>query len=237
MRVLCVIVLISSVHFLPVDSSCKTVSGKQCIFPCYFQDFTITQCTSLNATDPWCCTEVNSKGEFIAGENTWDFCSSDCDADCRTVPDSHYHIGQECIFPCTYEGETKNECFKEDDNLWCCTETDSKGNFISDNSTSPYAKPTWGFCANSPSCGYVEPKEKGSSGGAEIAIIVVLTIAFLGAIGAYVYVSKNNKGIFNKKTKKSYQTQNDQDDAPTTTADDKSYKLMSDGQQGSDNTV
>ena len=65
---------------------CKTVAGPKinhrCIFPFVFDGKTYKTCVydmlGPGHLDIWCPTKVDSKGNYIEGQDNWGFCGSAC---------------------------------------------------------------------------------------------------------------------------------------------------------------
>ena len=126
-------------------SGCKSVNGKDCVFPFKYEGVTYNECTTQDSDTAWCSNRVNTRsGIAIKGE--W----SDCEPGCPGTGSGNSgsgnagstggsqskgtqlcksENGRDCVFPFKYKGTTYNQCTKKGSKngvAWCANEVNDR---------------------------------------------------------------------------------------------------------------
>lgn len=105
-------------------SSCKTIDGKECIFPSKIDGKTYKECVHDDIGD-WCSTLNDENGHYLEGH--WGICGDNCkknDGVCRTTE------GEECIFPTIVDGKIFHSCLYTHISGWCSTRNYEDGTHV-----------------------------------------------------------------------------------------------------------
>ncbi|CAL4096357.1 unnamed protein product, partial [Meganyctiphanes norvegica] len=81
----------------------STKQERGCVFPFRYNDLVFNSCTNLDANEPWCSTETDSRDNHVG--NKWKYCQD----------------SKPCIFPFTNNGNIYKSCREAG---WCSTKTD-----------------------------------------------------------------------------------------------------------------
>ena len=63
---------------LGTDGGCKTVDGRDCVFPFTYRGLSYSSCTTAESVNgaAWCATEVDSSGAVV--HSKWQDCEPEC---------------------------------------------------------------------------------------------------------------------------------------------------------------
>ena len=95
--------VVSSIEVMKLKTTihipeCKTVQGKDCIFPFNYKGETYNSCTKAESSNgaAWCATEVDTTGEVV--NNKWQDCDSLCPGSDFTCNDGFlFNVEGKCI--------------------------------------------------------------------------------------------------------------------------------------------